>query len=78
MEVPLSSCARKFAQTHFENHRTDLARLHFHPKAFESARLAVRSGVDWFEAGTPLIVSEGMNGIVLCARSFPTFLSWPP
>jgi 3-hexulose-6-phosphate synthase len=32
-------------------------------KALETARIAIRSGVDWLEAGTPLIVSEGMNSI---------------
>ena len=32
-------------------------------KALETARLAVRAGVDWLEAGTPLIISEGMNSI---------------
>ena len=33
------------------------------PEALETARLALRAGVDWLEAGTPLIIAEGMNGV---------------
>ena len=33
------------------------------PEALETARLAIRCGVDWLEAGTPLIIAEGMNGM---------------
>lgn len=33
------------------------------PEALETAHLAMRSGVDWLEAGTPLIIAEGMNGV---------------
>jgi 3-hexulose-6-phosphate synthase len=33
------------------------------PEALETARLAIRAGVDWLEAGTPLIIAEGMNGV---------------
>src|SRR6202795_4708023 len=33
------------------------------PEALETARVAIRSGVDWLEAGTPLIIAEGMNGV---------------
>src|SRR5580658_7742550 len=40
-------------------------------KALETARLAVRAGVDWLEAGTPLIVSEGMNSIRALRAEFP-------
>jgi 3-hexulose-6-phosphate synthase len=40
-------------------------------KALETARIAVRSGVDWLEAGTPLIVSEGMNSIRALRSEFP-------
>jgi 3-hexulose-6-phosphate synthase len=41
------------------------------PKALETARLAVRAGVDWLEAGTPLIISEGMNSIRALRAEFP-------
>src|SRR5271154_393425 len=41
------------------------------PKALETARLAVRSGVDWLEAGTPLIIAEGMNSIRALRAEFP-------
>jgi 3-hexulose-6-phosphate synthase len=40
-------------------------------KALETARLAIRSGVDWLEAGTPLIISEGMNSIRALRAEFP-------
>lgn len=33
------------------------------PEALETARMALRAGVDWLEAGTPLIIAEGMHGI---------------
>ena len=33
------------------------------PEAVETARMALRAGVDWLEAGTPLIIAEGMNGV---------------
>ena len=41
------------------------------PEVLETARLALRSGVDWLEAGTPLIVSEGMNSIRALRAEFP-------
>ncbi len=40
-------------------------------KALETARLAVRAGVDWLEAGTPLIVSEGMSSVRALRAEFP-------
>jgi 3-hexulose-6-phosphate synthase len=40
-------------------------------EALETARLAVRSGVDWLEAGTPLIIAEGMNGVRALRAEFP-------
>jgi len=41
------------------------------PEALETARLARRAGVDWLEAGTPLIIAEGMNGVRALRREFP-------
>jgi 3-hexulose-6-phosphate synthase len=41
------------------------------PEALETAGLALRSGVDWLEAGTPLIIAEGMNGIRALRVEFP-------
>jgi len=41
------------------------------PEALETARMAVRSGVDWLEAGTPLIIAEGMNGVRALRAEFP-------
>jgi len=41
------------------------------PEALETARLAIRAGVDWLEAGTPLIIAEGMNGVRALRREFP-------
>jgi 3-hexulose-6-phosphate synthase len=42
------------------------------PEAIETARLAIRCGVDWLEAGTPLIIAEGMNGVRALRSEFPT------
>src|SRR5437868_11924808 len=41
------------------------------PEALETAALALRAGVDWLEAGTPLIIAEGMNGVRALRRRFP-------
>ncbi len=41
------------------------------PEALETASRAVRSGVDWLEAGTPLIIAEGMNGVRALRAEFP-------
>jgi len=32
-------------------------------EALETAALAMRAGVDWLEAGTPLILAEGLHGV---------------
>jgi len=40
-------------------------------RAIEIARDAVRGGVDWIEAGTPLIKSEGMEIVRLLKKTFP-------
>ncbi len=32
-------------------------------EALETAEMAMRAGVDWLEAGTPLIIAEGMYGV---------------
>ena len=41
------------------------------PEALETAQMAIRAGVDWLEAGTPLIIAEGMNGVRALRREFP-------
>lgn len=41
------------------------------PEALETAALARRAGVDWLEAGTPLIIAEGMNGVRELRAQFP-------
>jgi 3-hexulose-6-phosphate synthase/6-phospho-3-hexuloisomerase len=41
-------------------------------EAVSTARLAMRSGVDWLEAGTPLIIAEGMHGVRALRHAFPT------
>src|SRR5882757_7107769 len=41
------------------------------PAALETAHLAIRAGVDWLEAGTPLIIAEGMNGVRALREAFP-------
>ena len=40
-------------------------------EALETARTAIRSGVDWLEAGTPLIIAEGMHGVRALRAEFP-------
>ncbi len=40
------------------------------PEAIETARMALRAGVDWLEAGTPLIIAEGMNGVKALRQEF--------
>jgi 3-hexulose-6-phosphate synthase/6-phospho-3-hexuloisomerase len=41
------------------------------PEALQTARMALRAGVDWLEAGTPLIIAEGMNGVRALRQEFP-------
>jgi 3-hexulose-6-phosphate synthase/6-phospho-3-hexuloisomerase len=40
-------------------------------EAVETAALALRAGVDWLEAGTPLILAEGLHGVRELRRAFP-------
>ncbi len=37
----------------------------------ETAEMAMRAGVDWLEAGTPLILAEGMHGVRALRERFP-------
>lgn len=41
------------------------------PEALETAEMALRAGVGWLEAGTPLIIAEGMNGVRALRARFP-------
>src|SRR5471030_3373640 len=41
------------------------------PEAIETAELAIRAGVDWLEAGTPLIIAEGMHGVRALRARWP-------
>ena len=40
-------------------------------EALDQARKAVRAGVDWLEAGTPLILAEGLKAVQALRREFP-------
>lgn len=40
-------------------------------EAVETAALALRAGVDWLEAGTPLILAEGLHGVRALRERFP-------
>ena len=40
-------------------------------EALETAHMAMRAGVDWLEAGTPLILAEGLHGIRALRKAFP-------
>jgi 3-hexulose-6-phosphate synthase/6-phospho-3-hexuloisomerase len=41
------------------------------PEAVDTAAMAMGAGVDWLEAGTPLIIAEGMNGVRALRERFP-------
>jgi 3-hexulose-6-phosphate synthase len=40
-------------------------------EALEMAHTAVDAGVDWIEAGTPLILAEGLHGVKALRKEFP-------
>ncbi len=40
-------------------------------EAVETAHMAMRAGVDWLEAGTPLILAEGLHGVRRLRKEFP-------
>jgi 3-hexulose-6-phosphate synthase len=40
-------------------------------EAIETAHIAVEAGVDWLEAGTPLILAEGLNCVRALRAEFP-------
>ncbi len=40
-------------------------------EAIQTAHLAIRAGVDWLEAGTPLILAEGLHGVRALRAEFP-------
>jgi 3-hexulose-6-phosphate synthase len=47
----------------------DLTDIH---EAIATAHLAMEAGVDWLEAGTPLILAEGLHGIRALRNEFPS------
>ncbi|HEY7117065.1 MAG TPA: orotidine 5'-phosphate decarboxylase / HUMPS family protein [Tepidisphaeraceae bacterium] len=40
-------------------------------EAVSTAQMAMRAGVDWLEAGTPLIIAHGMHGVRALRERFP-------
>ncbi|SFJ05401.1 orotidine 5'-phosphate decarboxylase / HUMPS family protein [Planctomicrobium piriforme] len=40
-------------------------------EALSTAEMALRAGVDWLEAGTPLILAEGLHGVRALRKAFP-------
>ena len=40
-------------------------------EALETAEMALRAGVDWLEAGTPLLLAEGLHGVKTLRDRFP-------
>jgi 3-hexulose-6-phosphate synthase len=40
-------------------------------EALETARIAVAAGVDWLEAGTPLLLAEGLRAVRALRAAFP-------
>src|SRR5690349_824199 len=41
-------------------------------EALHVAEIAVAAGVDWLEAGTPLILAEGLRGVRALHERFPS------
>src|SRR6476620_2755147 len=41
-------------------------------EALETAAMALRAGVDWLEAVTPLILAEGLHGVKKLREAFPS------
>jgi len=46
--------------------------IHFE-EALDTARIAVEAGVDWLEAGTPLILAEGLHCVRALRQAFPKY-----
>ncbi|NOU94153.1 D-arabino 3-hexulose 6-phosphate aldehyde lyase [Paenibacillus sp. LMG 31456] len=40
-------------------------------EALEMAEIAVEAGIDWIEAGTPLLLGEGLHAVVALREAFP-------
>ncbi|MEM8954904.1 MAG: orotidine 5'-phosphate decarboxylase / HUMPS family protein [Verrucomicrobiota bacterium] len=40
-------------------------------EALDTAEMALRAGVDWLEAGTPLLLAEGLHGVRALREKFP-------
>ncbi|CAN5130516.1 orotidine 5'-phosphate decarboxylase [soil metagenome] len=40
-------------------------------EAISTAALALRAGVDWLEAGTPLLLAHGLNAVATLRKNFP-------
>ncbi len=40
-------------------------------EALETAAIALKAGVDWLEAGTPLLLAEGLHGVRKLREAFP-------
>lgn len=40
-------------------------------EALETAQIAVDAGVDWLEAGTPLLLAEGLHAVEALRKQFP-------
>ncbi|TDF97075.1 orotidine 5'-phosphate decarboxylase / HUMPS family protein [Paenibacillus piri] len=40
-------------------------------EALEMAEVAVEAGVDWIEAGTPLLLGEGLHAVAALRKAFP-------
>lgn len=40
-------------------------------EALQTAEMALRAGVDWLEAGTPLLLAEGLHGVRKLRDAFP-------
>ncbi|KIL40433.1 D-arabino 3-hexulose 6-phosphate aldehyde lyase [Gordoniibacillus kamchatkensis] len=41
-------------------------------EALEMAKIAVEAGIDWIEAGTPLLLGEGLHAVAALRQAFPS------
>ena len=41
-------------------------------EALSTAEMALRAGVDWLEAGTPLLLAHGLRAVEALRGKFPT------
>lgn len=71
----ISSLRLSMYACEYDSHMKPIAQISLDlieiPEAIETAEMAMRAGIDWLEAGTPLILAEGMHGVRALRERFP-------